>query len=247
MEPFFLIILFAGGILEGLYASNVGCGALVSIPLLLLTGLPVHHAIATNRFSAIFLESSSALKYHTGKKLKLKYALPLGLLASIGSLIGSNLVTGVDETFLNHATAVLLAVIFVIILFKDRIGLAERPEPKIPWLLSGTAIFLLGIYGGFFGAGFGTMATFVLLMAGFSFITGAANSRIIGLMMSVPATVVFILNGLVNYPYGISLGIGTAIGGWIGAGIGIKKGNIFIKTLFIIVLIASIIKLVLGL
>jgi len=247
MELTFIIMLFAGGILEGLYASTVGCGSLVSLPLLLLTGLPIHAAIGTNRFSVIFLETSSSIKYQTKKKIVYKPALLLGAASAIGSWIGSSLVINVSTVHLNIATAVILAIVFIIITFKDKLGLKEKAIPKIHWMAVTAAAFLLGIYGGFFGAGFGTLITFIFLMAGYSFITSAANSRVVGLMMSVPATIVFTCSGLINYQYGLSLGIGTAIGGWIGAGIGIKKGNVYIKTLFIIVVLASIIKLALGL
>jgi len=247
MEPIFAIMLFAGGILEGLYASTVGCGSLVSIPLLLLTGMPIHTAIGTNRFSVIFLEAASAMKFQSKKKITWKYAVIIGLIASCGSVIGSSLVINIDEKHLNIATAIILAVVILLVIVKDKLGLKENPHPKINWTAVSAAVFLLGIYGGFLGAGFGTSITLVFVMMGFNFITGAANSRIVGLIMSVPATIIFAHNGMINYEYGLSLGLGTTIGGWIGAGIGIKKGNTFVKTLFIIVVLASIIKLALGL
>ena len=179
MDLTFAIILFAGGILEGLYASTVGCGSLLSIPLLLLTGLPIHTVIGTNRFSVIFLESASTLKYQSKKKGTLKYALILGLIAACGSVIGSSLVIHVSETHLNLATAIILAVVFLMIITKDKLGLKEKHSPKINWPAVSAAVFLLGIYGGFLGAGFGTMITFIFVITGFSFITSAANSRIV--------------------------------------------------------------------
>jgi len=211
MEPIFIIMLFAGGILEGLYASNVGCGALVSLPLLLLTGLPVHTAIGTNRFSVIFLETASAIKYNSKKKIVFKPALLLGLAAALGSAIGSFLVIDVSTAHLNIATAVVLGVIFIMVGFKDKLGIKEKALPKINWAAMSAAVFLLGIYGGFFGAGFGTMITFVFLMSGFGFVTSAANSRLVGLIMSVPATIIFAYSGLIHYQYGTIADIGRPV------------------------------------
>ena len=92
MELIFLFILFIGGIFAGLYASNVGGGSFVSFPLLILSGLPIHIAIATNRFSAVILEFFSAIKFYKEKKIDLKMGLILGVIASIGSFIGANIV-----------------------------------------------------------------------------------------------------------------------------------------------------------
>jgi uncharacterized membrane protein YfcA len=103
---------------------------------------------------------------------------------------------------------------------------------------------LLGIYGGFLGVGFGTLITFVFVLIGLNFVKSAAVSRVVGLIMSAVATAVFAYHGAINYPYAIALGLGLAIGGWIGAGIGVRKGNDYIKVLFIIILLATIAKLI---
>ncbi|MBU2260069.1 hypothetical protein KKC44_05705, partial [Patescibacteria group bacterium] len=63
-------------------------------------------------------------------------------------------------------------------------------------------------------------------------------------IMSSTAAAIFIANDLVNYPYAISLAAGFAIGAWVGAGIGAKKGNRFIKILMISIIMISVIKLV---
>lgn len=237
MEPIYIIILFAGGILEGLYASTVGGGALVSIPLLFLTGLPIHVVIATNRLAAVFLEASSALRYYKEKALNIKYGVLFGLIAATGSFIGSNLVIKIDEKHLSLAAAILLLAVFAILMFKKQFGVTAQKMSRRHWILACIFTFLLGIYGGFFGAGFGTFITIVFILTGLSLLNSAAISRVVGLLMSVSAAIVFIFNGLVNYPYALSLGIGVAIGGWIGAGIAVKKGSKYVKLLLVIVIL----------
>ena len=103
--------------------------------------------------------------------------------------------------------------------------------------------FLLGIYGGFFGAGYGTLLMFLLVYSGYTFVNASGTARFIGLIMSLTASFIFARNGLINYEYALSLGMGSSIGAWIGAGMGIKKGNKFIKTLMIILVIITVIKL----
>ena len=61
--------------------------------------------------------------------------------------------------------------------------------------------------------------------------------------MSLTGTIVFLQGGVINYFYGLSLGIGFAIGSWIGIGLAVKKGDNYIRTLLIVVMALSLIKL----
>lgn len=244
MEPMYIIILFVGGILSGLYGSTVGSGGLVSFPLVLLTGLPIHSAIATNRFGAAMLELVSASRFYKEKKLNFKLGLLFGLAPALGSVIGSNLVFDVDEKYLNLIIAIVLVSVFLILIFKNKLGIQEKAISRKHWVAALFGSFLLGIYGGFFGVGFGTFITFIFLLVGLNFVKSAAVSRVVGLVMSLTATAVFAYHGAINYPYAIALGLGLAIGGWIGAGIGVKKGNEYIRILFLVILLATIGKLI---
>lgn len=92
MEIIKLIIIFIGGIAGGLYGSTVGGGALISLPLLVLVGLPTHIALGTQRLAAVMLELASAIKFHRAGKLNFTLAFPLGIVAAVGSIIGVSLV-----------------------------------------------------------------------------------------------------------------------------------------------------------
>lgn len=246
MDVLTIFVLFIGGIIAGLYGSSVGGGGLVTFPLLILSGLPAHIAIATNRFSATFLELTSAIKFHKEKKLDLKYAIPLLIISGIGSIMGSLFVVKINEKFLNLLIAVLLTILFLVLYNKDKFKIKEKKlESKNNFQLY-LFTFFLSIYGGFFGGGFGTFLMFLLVFSGFSFIKSAALSRLIGFIMSLFATVVFALGGLINYSFAISLGLGCVIGSWIGVSIALKKGNNYVKYLLMTVVLLTIIKLLLD-
>ncbi len=246
MQQIFPIILFVGGILGGLYASNVGGGALISFPLLVLTGLPTHSVIATQRFAAVILELVSAARFYKEKQINLKIGVMLGLIAACGSVIGSKIVLAVSERFLNLVVGVLFLIVFVVLFNKDRIGIKEKPLTHKNLALASVATFLLAIYGGFFGAGFGFFIIVVLVLLGFTFIKSAAIGRVVGFFMSAASAIVFARSGLINYQYGIALGAGFAIGSWVGIGIAMKRGDKYIKSLLIIIMILSLVKLLSG-
>lgn len=239
------LILFFAGILAGLYGSTVGSGGLISLPATLLaTGLPIHAAMATNRFAAIFLDLSSSVRFHVNKHLDLKHGLILGFIAATGAVIGTKLLIQVDEKYLQLTVAILLVGVSLFMFFQDKLGITEKPVPHKHWWAICSASFLLGIYGGFFGTGFGTLIGFVFLLEGYTFIKSAALSRAIGTLVSLSSTIIFAYEGIINYPYAIVLSLGFAIGAWIGAGYGIKKGNNYIKALFLMILVVTVVKLV---
>ncbi|OGD84184.1 hypothetical protein A2165_01075 [Candidatus Curtissbacteria bacterium RBG_13_40_7] len=242
----FPVILFFGGLIGGLYAANVGGGALVSFPLLVLAGLPIHAAIATQRFSAAILELVSAVRFQKEKLINLKFAIFLGFIAALGSFLGSNLVLAINERILNLIIGVILLIVSAVLFNRKKIGLKEKKITRRSLVLTSISTFLLAIYGGFFGAGFGFFIMIVLVLMGYTFIKSAAMGRVIGFFMSATGAVVFAHAGLINYTYGLSLGAGFAIGSWIGIGFALKKGNEFIRGLLLVVVLLSVLKLISG-
>lgn len=243
MDILFLTLLFFGGILAGLYGSSVGSGGLVTFPLLILAGLPTHIAIATNRFGATFLELSSVLRYHRAKKLNLKRGLWFGLMAAIGGIIGAHIVIQINEKILNLFIAIVFLAVFLFLFTQNKTGLRQRKTTTRHLVLASLFTFGLGIYGGFFGMGFGTLIMFPFIVLGFNFIKSAATGRFIGFTMSLVSASVFAYYGLINYSYGISLAAGCALGAWLGAGLAIKKGHRFIKPLLVLIILITIGKL----
>ena len=137
-------------------------------------------------------------------------------------------------------------VIFIVLTSKNKLGLKEKKIDSKNMFVVNIIIFFLGIYAGFFGAGYGTFVMFLLVSLGYTFTKSAALSRVIGFITSFVATIVFAYSGLINYAYGLSLGAGFAIGAWIGVGVGLKKGDKYIKALFIGIIILTTTKLILG-
>lgn len=246
MDLLNLGLLFFGGLFAGLYASSVGGGGLLTLPLLLFTGVPIHIALGTQRFAALILEVVSSLKFYKEKKIDFKVALPLGIVSGLGALVGVHLIIAIDAKYLNLIIGVLLVLIFLLITFKDKLGVKERNFVRKHHSLLAILTFLFSIWGGFFGPGFGVFITILMVLFGYTFISSAAISRVIGVFMSAAAMIIFAQHGLINYLYGGVLGGGFAIGSWIGIGIALKKGNHYVKGLLTIVILVSALKLILD-
>ncbi len=241
---FRFIIIFLAGVVGGLYGSTVGGGALVTLPVLILTGLPIHLALGTQRLGALILEIVSSIRFHTKGRFNLKLASVLGSISAVGAAIGANFVVSLPESTLNVVVGILLVLIAIILLNKEKLGIKERPLTRKHLTLLYFAVFPLGIWGSFIGAGFGIFSSMLLLIFGFNFREAAASARVIGSFVGLVSAYVFATHGLIHYPYALTLGSGFAIGSWIGIGIALKRGDNYIKGLILLVIVLSVVKLI---
>ncbi len=233
------LFLAVAGFVAGFYGSSVGSGGLVSLPALLLIGLPTSIAIATNRFAVVFGEGMSVLQYRRTQKLPWGFVVAVGVAASFGSYLGAHLVLRVPQHFLNVVVAVLLIVLLVFLLAKPKLGAEEKTLLRHRKIFLGIGAFFLGIYGGFLGTGFGTFIMLLLAWGGLSFLQSSASARAIGFLMSLVAMLSFASAGSIRYPEGAVLALGNVIGCFFGVKMGVKRGNAYIRILLIIVIIIT--------
>jgi hypothetical protein len=78
---------------------------------------------------------------------------------------------------------------------------------------------------------------------GLTVIESKATKTIPWLILSISSIIIFATNGIINYKIGSVMLIGMAIGGYTGTHIAIKKGEIWVKRLFLIFVIVSVLKL----
>jgi len=246
MELITVIILFIGGLFSGIINTIVGGGSLISVPLLITSGLPAHLAIGTNRFAMVFNTGVGAIDYHRKVKYKIKLALFLTVFASIGSYLGANIVLQIDEKILKYIIGILMLIMGGIIFYKKKLGLEERKInlTKRNYILITILSFLLGIYGGFYGAGISTMFTFAFaLFLGISLIKSAGITMFIVSILSIIAVSVFLINMKIDFLFGIILAISFIAGAKIGVRLALKAGNVWIRRLFMFLVVISSIRL----
>lgn len=246
MELFLEIILtFFIGILASFIGAIVGGGGLISIPFLMFLGLPPQIAIATNKFGAVGLSIGSITKFKK-EKIIWEYVIPFSILAVIGGVIGANLLLEINENYLSKIVGIILLVLLPFVFMKKDFGIKNINSTKKQKILGSVVYFLLMIFGGFFGGGAGTLIIGTLIyFFGFKIIEANATDMVPWFIVSVISLIVFIINGIVSYYVGITLFFGMLVGGYYGAHTAIKKGDKWVKSLFIVLVIISSIKILL--
>lgn len=228
-------LVFAAGFVD----SIAGGGGLISLPAYTLAGLPMHFALATNKFSSTFGTFFSAMRFFKSGKIHLKSAVASVFSALLGSFLGAKLALALDEKYLKYCLVVLLPVIAVFIAtrrgFGEKDSTLSLSDMKII-VLSVISGLVIGAYDGFFGPGTGT---FLILMytgvIGFNLTVSSGNAKLVNLASNVSALATFLIDGKVLFSIGIPAVLFGILGNWIGSGLAIKNGAKIIRPIFICV------------
>jgi uncharacterized membrane protein YfcA len=111
--------------------------------------------------------------------------------------------------------------------------------------------FCIGVYDGALGPGTGSFMVFALVgLMGYAFLEASAKAKIANFATNLGALVIFIPGGHVMWKVGAVMAVMNLAGGYTGARTAVAKGSAFVRVVFIIVLVAFIIRIggsVLGL
>ncbi len=247
MEVIDLSIIFFVGIIAGSFGTLVGGGSLITIPTLILLGLPPHTAIGTDRLGMTGVGTAGWYEFHRKRMISYRIGFIIGVPTMLGSMLGANLVLQIDEAIVKKAVALITVIIPVFILFvKPKIGIEKSPYRirNHEFLIGAVASLFLGIYGGFYGAGTATFLSYVLIfLFRQTFLECAATIKIPALLLTSTAGSIFAINGAIHYPLAISLFMGTLTGSYVGAHYSDRIGNVWIKRLFFAIVLIMAIKL----
>ncbi len=243
-EIYALIILFAVGAVAGFINVTAGGGSTLSVPVLIFLGLDAAVANGTNRI-AIFIQNISAVySFKKEKYQQFGLSMKLALLTLPGSIIGALLAVKIsDALFQKILAAVMIGIIISMILPKPRTVLDNAENKKISVSVILSMIFI-GFYGGFIqvGVGFILMAAINYLLK-FDLVHVNMHKVFIVLVYTVPALIIFIITGNVNWTFGLSLAGGNAFGGWWAAKFSVRKGDKLIRIILMIAIFIMSLKL----
>ncbi len=242
-----IIILGVGMFLAGFIDSIVGGGGLVSVPALIMAGLPPHVALGTNKIAASFGTLTSSYEFFKNKKLNkeiLKLLIPF---AFVGAVLGVIEVQYVSPKILELLIPfVILVVAFYTIFFK-KVGMHDKfsgvdADNKTKGIF---LTFILGFYDGFFGPGTGTFFMFGLVkIFKFDFTVATANTKVLNFVTGFAALLTFLYNKQVNWEYGLISTVFIVLGSKIGSVMAVKNGSKFIKPIFITMSLFTAIKMI---
>ncbi len=234
-----MALLCLAGVGAGFVNVNAGGGSFLTIPLLMvLGGMTAVEANGTNRIAVLVLNLMAIWRFRRKGFRDLRQGMGLALSAIAGSILGSHLAQDIGEPTFRVVFAILMLLGLVVVLRKPPASDACSEHLRHP-VLQVPLFFLVGLYGGFVQAGTGFLIIFALSMVGgLSLVRTNSLKVVIIAAYLVPSLAVFLLNGNVRWGPGVALTAGSALGGWLGAGFAVKRGDRWIRLVLLVAMLA---------
>jgi uncharacterized membrane protein YfcA len=251
---FEMAAILLAGVAAGTINTVVGSGTLITFPTLLAFGVPPVTANVSNTIGLVPGSVSGVIGYRRELVGQRSRVLRLSVGSLIGGLAGGVLLLVLpDEAF----TAIVPALILlgcVLVVLQPRISrwVAARhdaagglPEHGAWWVWPG--VLLAGVYGGYFGAAQG-----VLLMA----ILGIGVAETLQRLNAVKNVLAAVVNGVagllfavvadVDWRIVLLIGVGSVVGGQIGATVGRRLPPTVLRVVIVLVGLAALASFLIG-
>jgi uncharacterized membrane protein YfcA len=228
VSVFEIVAILLAGMAAGTINTVVGSGTLITFPTLLAFGIPPVTANVSNTIGLVPGSISGAVGYRRELVGQRSRVLRLSVASLIGGTAGAVLLLVLPDDAFTAIVPVLVVLGLVLVVCQPRISawVAKRHEATggMPhhgtwWVWPG--VLATGVYGGYFGAAQG-----VLLMAVLGTGVDEALQRLNGIknilaaVVNAVAGLIFAIVADVDWRVVLLIGIGSVIGGQIGATVG---------------------------
>lgn len=226
------LVAFAAAFTAGAINSVAGGGTLLTFPTLIWLGLPSVMANATSTV-AIWPGSFGAM---WGYRRELRSAdvplLTFAIPSVVGGLLGAILLRSTPTSVFDRLVPMLILFATLLFIAQDPVqrmlGSRDAARHREPQWLAGAAAFqfIIGVYGGYFGAGIGILMLAALSILGMRDIhemNGVKN--LLALCINGIAALYFIGMGMVSWADAVVMAIGAIAGGVGGARLARRVGR----------------------
>jgi uncharacterized membrane protein YfcA len=224
-----LLVGAGAAFLAGVVNSIAGGGTLLTFPALIAAGLTPIVANATSTVALLPAALSSMIAYRGELTGATRWASLFAVPSFLGGAIGAVLLLHTSNAAFDHivpwlvlgATALFLTQRTLLRLVRGPAGVQAGDDMLIartPSIALLTGQLLVGIYGGYFGAGIGILMLASLGLMGFTNIhrmNGLKNWG--GFCMNLVAALTFAASGIVRWPVALAMALGSVTGGYVGA------------------------------
>ena len=233
-----IIILLVSGLIVGFINTLAGGGSAISLTVFMALGLPVHVANGTNRIAILMQNLSSTATFFRKGMLDVRFGLRLAIPVIAGAIAGAQIAVTIDERIFHICLALVMVSVLVFTLLGDRLlhrsGAAVRHIRPVHYLV----FFLIGIYCGYIFVGTG----YIVLLATMGMLhMGIVRSNVIKnfiILLAIPFSLaVFILNGDVNWIFGLVHGAGNMVGAFLASHYAIGWGTRFLRWFMIVIVL----------
>ncbi|WP_197375819.1 sulfite exporter TauE/SafE family protein [Mycolicibacterium baixiangningiae] len=235
-----LLIVVAAGAAAGAINAVVGSGTLVTFPVLIALGYPPVVATMSNAIGLVAGGVSGAWAYRREIADQRRTVAALLPASALGALTGATLLLVSPEDTFEVVVPVLLVAALCLVVVQPRLQrwVGSRRTPGgagvSPPLF--VAVYLVGVYGGYFAAAQGVLlmgVLGVLLVQDLQMSNGVKN-LLVGVVNSLAAVVYTVAAfDRIAWPVVGCIALGSLVGGWLGGRFGRKLRPGWLRALIV--------------
>ncbi|MGA1705216.1 MAG: sulfite exporter TauE/SafE family protein [Ilumatobacteraceae bacterium] len=226
------LLLVIGGLFAGAINTVAGGGSMLTVPLLVLAGVPGNAANGSNRVGILTSNVAAVAPFRRRGVDGLRHASRGGVPGVLGGLIGSFAVGRLlDDAAFERVFGLLMIPLVILSVRRPSDASGDRA-----WSTTKVVIvfLLIGIYGGAFQAGVGLVLLAALTRSGFDLVMSNSIKVIVNTAVTVVALPVFILSGDIAWAPALVLAAGFVVGGWLGAQASFRGGEVLIRRVMVV-------------
>ncbi|MDR3001220.1 MAG: sulfite exporter TauE/SafE family protein [Fibromonadaceae bacterium] len=241
-----VVIFFVLGLVVGFINNIAGGASALSLPVMILLGLPPTVANGTNRFGMLIGVCSSALNLKRYGYLRMDVAKSILLPTLIGALLGTLFIMSIDDS----SFQVLLAIVMIAVAIMSAMGTDPFGKPpEAPPLKPGIKAFLgflaVGFYGSFLQVGVGFIQIFALRKySGLDLKQVNAIKNFLTIWLLLISSIGLFFAGKIIFSLALCMAFGGVLGGYLGSKFQHKHDHIWIKRFIQVASVALAAKLV---
>jgi uncharacterized membrane protein YfcA len=224
-------ILIAGGLFAGVFNTLAGGGSLLSVPLLVLVGLPGTVANGTNRVGILAQSVAAAWRFRADGVSGIGQAMGVLAPIAIGSAVGAFVISHVADKTFEWLFGILMVALLPPILIRPTP--ADDSAPRWSPAMKFAVFLLIGLYGGAFQAGVGLALVLALAHSGYDLVRANSIKVAVNAVLTLAAIPVFLSQGQVRWTPALLLAAGYAAGGTIGARLAVRGGERVIRPVLV--------------
>jgi uncharacterized membrane protein YfcA len=243
------VTIFAAGIVAGTMNTIVGSGTLVTFPTLLGFGYDPVVANVSNTVGLVPGSIAGAIGYRSELSGQRSRTIRLACATALGGLTGAILLLVLPAAAFKAIVPVFIGIALVLVVVQPRVArwaAARRDEaPEHVGPTGVVAIFLTGVYGGYFGAAQGIIIMAVLGVALHETLQRMnAVKNILAGLANLVAALVFVAVAEIAWGPALLIALGATVGGVVGARVGRRLPPWGLRLVIVAVGIFAIVRLV---
>jgi len=238
-----LSFLFIIAILAGLIDTLAGGGGLISLPALILAGIPPLAALGTNKLQGSMGTATATYLMFKNRRISYQESKPLMQTAFIGAVLGAIGVQFINTEVLSFVIPMVLLFIAVYFIASPLMKKKSDQNHLSSANYQNIVVPTIGFYDGMFGPGTGSFFALAgVSCRGHDLITSTAIAKSLNFATNIASLIIFVAAGHVVWVIGLVMVVGQSIGAYVGAHFLFKINPAYLRIVVVMMSTGMLIK-----